>query len=117
MAFMEGRMEDLYRIQRTGTRGRIFSHMVAETLRMLEMSCRSEPVFEYCDPNPWYVDFAARNGLKLRGHSFHNPDFVLDDGTWVEATIHTELHCGVPDSDGHPAEICACLLQCNASRD
>ena len=80
-------MEDLYAIQRTGTRGRIFSHLVAQTLRLLEMPCQLEPIFEHRDPNPWYVNFAAENGLKLRTHRFYNPDFVLDDGTWVEATL------------------------------
>lgn len=86
-AFMEGRMEDLYSIQRTGTRGRIFSHLVTETLRLLEMPSQPEPIFEHRDPNPWYVHFATKNGLKLRTHSLYNPDFFLDDGTWVEATL------------------------------
>ena len=86
-AFMAGRMEDLYPIQRTGTRGRIFSHLVTEALRLLEMPCQREPMFEHRDPKPWYVDFAAKNGLKFRTQSVYNPDFVLDDGTWVEATL------------------------------
>jgi len=86
-AFLEGRIDHLYSIQRTGARGRIFSHMVTEALRLLRMPCQPEPIFEHRDPNPWYVDFAAKNGLKLRRHRFYNPDFVLDEGTWMEATL------------------------------
>jgi hypothetical protein len=86
-AFQEGRMEDLNSIQRTGARGRIFSHLIAEALMLLEIPCQCEPVFEHRDPDPWYVDFAEKNGLKLRTHRLYNPDFVLEDGSWLEATL------------------------------
>lgn len=80
-------MKDLNAIQRTGARGRIFSHLIAEALMLLEMPCRCEPVFEHRDPDPWYVDFAMKNGLKLRTHQLYNPDFVLENGSWLEATL------------------------------
>jgi len=80
-------MEDLNAIQRTGARGRIFAHLIAEALMLLEIPCRREPAFEHRDPDPWYVDFAGKNGLKLRTHRLYNPDFVLEDGSWLEATL------------------------------
>lgn len=86
-AFMEDRMEDLMSIQRTGARGRIFAHLITEVFRLLEIPCQPEPIFDLCDPNPWYVEFADKNKLKLRTHSYYNPDFFFDDGTWVEVTL------------------------------
>ena len=86
-AFMEGRIDDLCLIQRTGARGRIFARLLVETWGRLGISYRAEPVFEHRSPGPWYVALAAANGIKLRTHAFYNPDFVIDDGTWVEATL------------------------------
>lgn len=86
-AFLEGRMDDLYSIQRTGARGRIFSCLVADALKLVGLSFRPEPIFQHRDPNSWYMDFATKNGLKLWTYSFYNPDFVLSDGTWAEATL------------------------------
>ncbi len=84
---MENRIDELCSIQRTGARGRIFARLIADLWNTTGKSLRAEPLFEHRDPNPWYVAFAVDNGIKLRTHSFYNPDFVFDDGTWVEATL------------------------------
>jgi len=102
-AFMEGRIDELCSIQRTGARGRIFARLIVETWRLLGVSYRVEPVFEHRDPNLWYVAFAADNGIKLRTHAFYNPDFVLDDGTWVEATLSENTAYAKLFRHGHQA--------------
>ena len=102
-AFMEGRVDELCAIQRAGARGRIFARLIVETWKVIGVSYRTEPVFEHRDPNPWYVAFAADNGIKLRMHAFYNPDFVLDDGTWVEATLSENTAYAKLFRHGHQA--------------
>lgn len=84
---MENRFEELRSIQRTGARGRILAALVGSMLRMLGRNGQPEPVFDHISPDPWYLDFASTQGLKLRTHGFYNPDFLLDDGTWLEITL------------------------------
>jgi len=86
-AFMSGELERLRSVQRTGTRGRVFSALVKATLEALQIPSQPEPIFDHLPPNPWYGEFASEHGLKLREHPFYNPDFLLDDGTWVEVTL------------------------------
>lgn len=86
-AFMEGRIDEIRAAHRTGTRGRLFAHLITEIWRVTAVTYRAEPVFEHHDPNPWYISFAADNGIKIRTHTFYNPDFLLDDGTWIEVTL------------------------------
>ena len=86
-AFTEDRLEELRSIQRSGARGRIFSVLVNTMLGMLRIGFQPEPIFDHVVPNPWYVDFAAKHGLKLRTHAFYNPDFLLEDGRWLEVTL------------------------------
>ena len=102
-AFMEGRIEDVRSMQRTGLRGRIFAHLVAQVWRMLGVSYREEPLFKHRDPDPWYVAFAADNDIKLRTHAFYNPDFILEDGTWVEATLSENTAYAKIFRHGHQA--------------
>jgi hypothetical protein len=84
---MGGDLDKLRSIQRTGTRGRIFAVLMKTLLEALQISFEAEPVFDHLAPDPWYVEFASKHGLKLREHPFYNPDFLLEDGTWVEATL------------------------------
>jgi hypothetical protein len=86
-AFMEGRDDDLKMIHRTGSRSRIFSHLVRHVLTCIGLQYQVEPVFNHKTPHFWYVDFALDNGIVLRTHDFYNPDFILDDGSWVEITL------------------------------
>ena len=86
-AFMEDRLDELRSIQRTGTRGRILSTLAASMLRTVGLSVRPEPVFNHVEPDPWYQDFAGRHGLKLRTDAIYNPDFLLDNGSWLEVTL------------------------------
>ena len=102
-AFMEGRMDELRSMQRTGARGRIFAHLIAEMWKAIGVSYRTEPVFEHRDPNRWYVAFAEGNGVKLRTHAFYNPDFLLDDGTWLEATLSENTAYAKLFRHGHQA--------------
>lgn len=46
-----------------------------------------EPIFNHKPPSEWYTNFAINNGITLRSHDFYNPDFLLDDGSWVEITL------------------------------
>ncbi len=87
LAFRQGDLEKLFSIQRTGARGRIFYCLVEEMLHLLSVEFRVEPIFEHVSPNPWYVDFALKHGLKLRLHSFYNPDFFFENGAWLEVTL------------------------------
>lgn len=87
LAFTKGDLSRLLIIQRTGARGHIFYGLVKEMLEILRISFRPEPVFEHIHPDPWYVDFARKHDLTTRIHSFYNPDFFLEDGTWLEATL------------------------------
>lgn len=87
LAFRRGDLNKLLTIQRTGTRGHIFYNLVKEMLEILHISFRPEPVFEHVPPDPWYVDFAHKHDLTLRVHPFYNPDFFLEDGTWIEVTL------------------------------
>ncbi|NQU22735.1 MAG: hypothetical protein HQ567_15770 [Candidatus Nealsonbacteria bacterium] len=86
-AFMSGELERLRSVQRTGTRGRVFSTLVKATLEAIQMPFQPEPIFDHLPPKPWYRKFASEHGLKLREHPFYNPDFLLEDGTWVEVTL------------------------------
>lgn len=87
-SFMEGRIDELEQIYRTGTRGRIFEVLVKKALDHLGINYKSEPVFEHVKPDPWYVTLSAKHGdLKLRTHDFYNPDYLLPDGSWLEVTL------------------------------
>ena len=86
--FMEGRIDELKQIYRTGTRGRIFEELVKEALDLLGINYKPEPVFEHVKPDPWYVTLSAKHkDLKLRTHDFYNPDYLLPDGSWIEVTL------------------------------
>jgi hypothetical protein len=104
-SFMENRIDDLMKIHRTGTRGRIFSALVTNMLNCLEVSYQAEPIFDHKMPNEWYVNFANKNGIKLRFRNLYNPDYVLNDGSWIEVTIsentaYKKLFC-----HGHQADL------------
>ena len=86
-AFMDGRDDDLKMIHRTGSRGRIFSHLVRRVLDCIGTHYHPEPIFNHKTPNGWYADFARDNGIVLRTYDFYNPDLILDDGSWVEITL------------------------------
>ncbi len=85
--FYGERIDELKQICRHGGRGRIFSALVLDLFKMLSISYKQEPVFKCVEPHGWYVRFAEGNGIKLRTHDFYNPDFILEDGTWVEITL------------------------------
>ena len=85
--FMENRIDELIQNHRTGTRGRIFSVLSVEIYDVLGIPYRFEPIFYHIPPKEWYVKFARKHGIKLRTHDFYNPDFFLEDGTWVEFTL------------------------------
>ena len=84
---MQGDIDRLASIQGTGSRGRIFHALVKEMFHALEMANRPEPVFEPIPPKPWYVQFSQDHQLKLRIDPFYNPDFILEDGSWIEVTL------------------------------
>ncbi len=86
-AFMRGDMALLRKIQRTGARGRILQVLVRQCFDAMDVGYEQEPIFEHVAPLSWYVDFAEKNGLMMRTHDHYNPDFILDDGTWVEITL------------------------------
>ena len=86
-AFMDGDTDKLLAVQRGGVRGRIFQRLVGKALAALDPNTQAEPVFAPVEPDPWYVAFAREHELKLRLYPSYNPDFVLADGTWVEATL------------------------------
>ena len=56
LSFMQGDLEKLTSIQRTGSRGRIFSALVMEMLQALGIPYRAEPVFDAIPPNLWYQE-------------------------------------------------------------
>jgi hypothetical protein len=85
--FLAGDWDRLSKLQRTGTRGRIFSTLVKRTFEAVGIDIKPEPVFESIAPAAWYREFAGRHGLKLRIDEQYNPDFLLADGTWAEATL------------------------------
>ena len=86
-AFMEEKTDELRAIQRGGSRGRIFACLVKQMLQLLDIDFQAEPVFDPISPATWWSSFARQNGLKLRRLPFYNPDFLLADGTWLEATL------------------------------
>jgi hypothetical protein len=86
-AFLAGDLETVRRPQRTGTRGRILAELVKQAFDAIGTSYDVEPVFQHVPPAPWYVEFAAQHGLKLRVDELYNPDFLLADGTWAEVTL------------------------------
>jgi hypothetical protein len=101
--FMEGDIEQLKSMHRTGARGRIFLHLVRLALQQAGIAFRSEPVFEPVLPDPWYSSFAAKSGIEIRALPFCNPDFLLDDGTWLEATLSENTAYKKLFSHGHQA--------------
>ncbi|MFQ5639433.1 MAG: hypothetical protein ACE5IR_15720 [bacterium] len=103
-AFENDQIEDLLAIQRTGSRGRIFLTLVQDMLNILKICFKSEPVFKHKQPDPWYQDFTTRHGLKLRVHEFYNPDFLLEDGTWLEATLSENTAYKKLFRHGHQAQ-------------
>jgi len=84
---MDDRFEELKKIHRTGTRGRIFAVLVKQMFEILQIPQDSEPIFDHIIPNKWYLDFAAKHDLKIRTHDFYNPDYIRTDGTWIEITL------------------------------
>jgi hypothetical protein len=86
-AFLAEDWATLRAIQRTGARGRILAVLVRRCFDALGIGYASEPVFDHVPPAPWYTEFAARHGLKLATHGSYNPDFLFEDGCWVEVTL------------------------------
>ena len=86
-AFLSNDLVALSKLQRSGARGRIFSVLVQRTLEALGFDFEAEPIFEPIAPAEWYRDFAERHDLKLRVDEQYNPDFLLSDTSWVEATL------------------------------
>ncbi|MDZ7300926.1 MAG: hypothetical protein ONB44_02155 [candidate division KSB1 bacterium] len=84
---MNNQLEELLSIHRGGSRGRIFQVLIEDMLKLLVLPYQPEPTFEHKEMNPWYLDFAAQHNLKLRTHGFYNPDFLLEDGTWLEISL------------------------------
>jgi hypothetical protein len=87
LSFMQGDLDRLSAIQRTGSRGRIFFALVDEMLRTLGIPYRAEPVFDAIPPNPWYAKFALEHDITLRTDVLYNPDFFIEDGIWLEVTL------------------------------
>ena len=86
-AFLTDDLDALSKLQRSGTRGRIFSALVRRTFEAIGVDFEAEPLFESLAPTDWYRDFAERHGLKLVVDDHYNPDFLLGDGAWAEATL------------------------------
>jgi len=87
-AFIEVRFNELKKIHRTGTRGRIFAVLINDMLKILKTQNESEPIFDHITPNKWYQDFVSKHDdIKIRTHKFYNPDYILQDGTWLEITL------------------------------
>ena len=86
-AFMCGDFERLRAIQRTGTRGRIFTLLINQCFDVLGITYKREPIFSHVSVSTWYEKFAEQHGLKLRVNDFYNPDFLFRDGSWVEITL------------------------------
>ncbi|MBF0437020.1 MAG: hypothetical protein HQL77_16845 [Magnetococcales bacterium] len=53
----------------------------------LGVNYKEEPNFIHKEPSEWYKKFSSENNVKLRFYDFYNPDFLLNDGTWVEVTL------------------------------
>ncbi|MFN2436750.1 MAG: hypothetical protein ABR513_06640 [Desulfotignum sp.] len=87
-AFMNDQLEELKEINRTGTRGRIFAELVKNMLDILQIPSKPEPIFDHIEPNKWYLDFSLKyDDIKIRTHEFYNPDYLFNDGTWLEVTL------------------------------
>jgi hypothetical protein len=86
-AFLAGDLGRLSNLQRTDTRGRIFAMLVSRSFEAVGITFEEEPVFQQIAPAAWYQEFAGRHGLKLRVDDSYNPDFLLGDGSWAEATL------------------------------
>lgn len=84
---MDGRFDELKEIHRTGTRGRIFAFLIKNILDILQIPHASEPIFDPIAPNKWYLDFASKHDLKIRTHNYYNPDYIAQDGIWLEITL------------------------------
>ena len=61
---MEGEIDELKKIHRGGTRGRIFAALVGHMLKALQIQSETEPIFDHITPHKWYLDFAFDNNLK-----------------------------------------------------
>jgi len=86
-AFMDGDFKKLRAIQRTGTRGRIFSVLVGQSFDLIGIPYMHEPIFDHLPVSAWYREFSEKHKLKLSVNSFYNPDFLFSDGCWVEVTL------------------------------
>ena len=51
------------------------------------MPFKPEPIFDHRPPSDWYVEFAAKHDIKIVVYPTYNPDFWIEDGTWIEATL------------------------------
>ena len=62
--------------------------MVKDILKNLKIPNEPEPIFNHIKPNKWYLDFASEHDdIKIRTHDFYNPDYIFQDGTWLEITL------------------------------
>jgi hypothetical protein len=77
---------------------------LTEKLQIISVGFSAEPIFEHVSPNPWYVDFALKHDIKLRLHPFYNPDFFLENGAWLEATLSENSAYKKIFRYGHQAE-------------
>ena len=102
--FYEERIDELKQVCHHGGRGRIFAALVVDLFKMQRISYKQEPVFYGIEPDSWYVHFAEENGIKLRTHDFYNPDFVLENGTWVEITLSENTAYKKLFHHGHQAD-------------
>lgn len=87
LSFMAGDLDNLRLFQGTGARGRLFRFLIEQMLPIVEIPFRTEPIFDHMLLHSWYEEFARSHDLKLRTDSFYNPDFFLEDGTWLEVTV------------------------------
>lgn len=102
--FMDENTDALLKINRGGSRGRIFCHLIKEMYNLMNIDFIEEPIFRHIEPNPWFVSFAQKYDIKLRIHPFYNPDFFLLDGTWVEITLSENTAYKKLFRFGHQAE-------------
>ncbi len=64
------------------------SHLVNNMLDCICLRYEQEPLFDHKAPIEWYNNYSDRiDDIKLRIHDFYNPDYILDDGSWVEVTL------------------------------
>jgi hypothetical protein len=104
-AFMENRIDELMSIQRTGSRGRILAYLVGNMFDCIDLHYQSEPFFDHKAPNEWYINFSNKiDDIKLRVHDFYNPDFLLDDGSWIEVTLSENTAYKKLFRHGHQAD-------------